>query len=622
MLHGLKKFLEHKAYCLRVNSLKMTTAAGSGHSTSALSAADIVSALFFYAMHYDPHNPANSDNDRFILSKGHACPVLYAAWKELGVISEEELMTYRQFNSVLEGHPTPRFKYIDAATGSLGMGLSIGLGMALAARLDQQSYFTYVLMGDSEMSEGSVWEAMELASYYKASHLIGIIDCNRLGQSTETMHGYHLTRYAQKCEAFGWKTLIIDGHDMQQITRALDKARTSPEHPTMIIAKTIKGYGVDKVENKEGFHGKAFSAEELKTILPVMEKRFNGAVYASAYKWEPTLPKPTKKEPSIASATAPTITYKKNELIATRKAYGQSLAELGNTYQEVISLDAEVKNSTYAEIFEQNHPERFFQCFIAEQNMVGMGIGFAARGKKPFISTFSAFFTRAHDQIRMGAISRASLYLVGSHAGISIGQDGPSQMGLEDIALMAALPDSIIVYPCDAPSTQLLVQQMANQEHRICYLRTTREQTPVIYDNNASFTIGGCNILRSSDADQVCVIAAGITLHEALKAHQELAKDNIAACIIDLYSIKPLDTKTLQEQINRCNNKAITVEDHYLQGGIGQLVSYALRNHDVILECLAVNELPHSGKPEELLAWAGIDSTGIITAVKRLLRRP
>ena len=620
MLHGLKKFLEYKAYQMRVSSIKMTTQAGSGHVTSALSAADIVAALFFYAMHYDPKNPHLAGSDRFILSKGHAAPILYAACKELGLLSEQELMTYRQFNSVLEGHPTPRFPYVQAATGSLGMGLSIGLGMCLAGRIDQQSFHTYVLMGDSEMSEGSVWEAMELASYYKVSNLVGIIDCNRLGQSTETMHGHHVQRYAQKCESFGWKTVTIDGHDMQQIVSALDKSRAPNSHPTMIIAKTIKGYGVSKAENKEGFHGKPFSKEEEPAILAELEKRFSATASfnTNSYTWAPSFPK-ANSPPAHKQVTAPhQPLHKVGQLIATRKAYGQALAILGSQDQSIVSLDAEVKNSTFAQLFEEKHPDRFFQCFIAEQNMVGMGIGFSAMNKKPFLSTFAVFLTRAHDQIRMAAISRSSMTLVGSHAGISIGQDGPSQMGLEDIAMMRALPDSIVLYPCDATSTYALVE-LASQQKNICYIRTTRSETPVIYPPEQSFSIGGCNVIRSQQDDKLCIIAAGITLHEALKAHAQLQEEKINACIIDLYSIQPLDTKTIIEHAKRCNKKVITVEDHYLQGGIGQTITYALRNEDCTIECLAVSQLPRSGKPEELLAWAEIDAAGIIKAVKKMI---
>ena len=497
MLHGLKKFVEHKAYKMRLESLLMTTKAGSGHPTSALSCADLVAALFFYAMHFDPNDFNNPNNDHFILSKGHASPILYAAWKELGKISEQEMMSYRQFGSPIEGHPTLRFKYAEAATGSLGIGLSIGAGMALAGRLEARNYFTYVLMGDSEITEGSVWEAAEIAAYYKLSNLIGIVDCNRLGQSTETIHGYHAQRYAQKFEAFGWKSVVIDGHDMLQIVGALDKARMNEDRPFMIIAKTIKGYGVDRVENKEGFHGRAFSQKELDEILPQFEQRFAAAAAnGRSFQWQPNLPEKIMVRDGLCESSSPRAeekkfslnqvrvpdqasgeggsrriqihesTYKKGELIATRKAYGQSLTQLGAACKNVVSLDAEVKNSTFAQLFEDKYPNRFFQCFVAEQNMVGMGIGFARRNTLPFISTFACFFSRAYDQIRMAAIGTTALRLCGSHAGVSIGQDGPSQMGLEDIALMRALPESIVLYPCDAPSTHALVEQMANYNNR------------------------------------------------------------------------------------------------------------------------------------------------------------
>jgi transketolase len=622
MLHGLKKFLEHKAYKIRLESLLMTTQAGSGHITSALSAADIVAALFFYAMHFDPDDFNNPDNDRFILSKGHASPVLYAAWKELGKLNETDILSYRQFGSSLEGHPTARFAYAQAATGSLGMGLSIGAGMALAAHLDKRNYFTYVLMGDSEITEGSVWEAVEIAAYYKLSNLVGIVDCNRLGQSTQTIHGYHVQRYVQKFEAFGWKTLIIDGHDIQQITSALDKARHQEDHPLMIIAKTVKGYGVDRVENKEGFHGKAFSQEELKEILPQFEQRFAQAASFNerTYSWQPTIPDfVSEVTPCKKPITLKESLYKKGEPIATRRAYGDALTQAGAACKAVVSLDAEVKNSTYAYIFENKYPERFFQCFIAEQNMVGMAIGFASCAKIPFVSTFACFLTRAHDQIRMAVIGDSALRIVGSHAGVSIGEDGPSQMGLEDIAMMSALPSSIILYPCDAVSAHALVQEMLNYDDGISYLRTTRGATPVIYANDQKFTIGGCAVLRSSDADTVLIVAAGITAHEALKAHKQLLEQGISVAIIDLYSVKPLDAATLEKVAKSSGNKIVTVEDHYIQGGIGQGVAYALRNTKIEIHCLAVTQLPMSGAPDQLLAWAGINAAGIIKKVKEII---
>jgi transketolase len=622
MLHGQKKFLEHKAYKLRLESLQMTTEAGSGHITSALSAADLVAAIFFYAMHFDPDNFNNPDNDHFILSKGHASPVLYAVWKELGKITENQLMTYRQFGSVLEGHPTLRFPYVEAATGSLGIGLSIGAGMALADRLDGQENHIYVMMGDSELTEGSIWEAAEITAYYKLNKIIGIVDCNRLGQSTETIHGYHAQRYAQKFEAFGWKTLVIDGHDMLQIVGALDKARNQ-EHPTMIIAKTVKGYGVDRVENKEGFHGKAFTPDELKEILPQFEQRFaSAAANGSSFKWEPTLPV-TSKNIEICSMPLQIkeSNYTKGQMIATRKAYGQAITAVGAACKQVVSLDAEVKNSTFAEIFEEKYPDRFFQCFIAEQNMISMGVGFARCNKIPFISTFACFMSRAHDQIRMAAIGTSPLRLCGSHAGVSIGQDGPSQMGLEDIALMRTLPESVVLYPCDAVSTHALVNQMANNINGISYMRTTRGATPVIYDANEQFPIGSCKIIKSTGSDSALLIAAGITLHEALKAYDQLIKEGIAVSVIDLYSIKPLDAKTLEEVATHSGDRIITVEDHYIQGGLGEAVTFALRNTALEIHCLAVTKLPMSGKPEELLAWAGIDASAIAKKVKELLKK-
>ncbi len=422
----------------------------------------------------------------------------------------------------------------------------------------------------------------------------------------------------KKFEAFGWKAVVIDGHDMLQITGALDKARANEDRPFMIIAKTIKGYGIDRVENKEGFHGKAFKPEELKEILPIFEQRFATVAHNGHYNWQPTLPPPTaeNKKESCQSVFDKAPHYKKDELIATRKAYGQSLAQLGSACKPIVSLDAEVKNSTFAQIFEEKFPDRFFQCFIAEQNMTNMAVGFERCGKIPFISTFSSFLSRAHDQLRMAAIGQSPIRVVGSHAGVSIGQDGPSQMGLEDIAMMRTLPESIVLYPCDAVSTHALVAQMINYDNGISYLRTTRGETPVIYDASEQFPIGGCKVVRSAAGDKALIIAAGITLHEALKAYEELLKQGISVSVIDLYSIKPLDAHTIEKIARDAGNRIITVEDHYLQGGLGEAVAYAIRNTDIKIECLAVTQLPMSGKPEELLAWAGIDSTAIIKKIK------
>ncbi len=616
-------FLEHVAYNMRRWVIKMTTSAGSGHLTSALSAADIMAVLFFQAMRYDPANFQNPNNDRFILSKGHAVPILYAAWRQLGVITDSDLAGYRHFTSALEGHPTLRFAYTEAATGSLGTGLSIGVGEALAARLDKRDYYTYVLLGDSEMAEGAVWEAMQIATFYELTNIIGIIDCNRLGQSSPTMEsleGDAPARFARMVKSFGWKPLVVDGHDSNALAATFKKARRARQ-PVMVIAKTKKGYGVDLVEDKEGWHGVALKPAEADTALANLAKRF---AQAAAYRGKITyLPlKPKKEVPlsvDVASFTLPVASYKHGEEIATRKAYGQALMVLGSMYKEVISLDAEVKNSTYAEIFERKYPERFFQCFIAEQNMVSMGIGFARREKIPFISTFGCFFTRAHDQIRMAAIGTSPLRLVGSHGGVSIGQDGPSQMALEDIAMMRAVPGSIVLYPSDAVSCYKLVEQMARYGDGISYLRTTRMATPVIYDNNEQFPLGGCKVVRQSKQDQVCVVGAGITLHEALKAYEQLKKDTIMITVIDLYSVKPLDVATLRSAIEQTHKRIITVEDHYTEGGIGEAVAAALCNDDVQLVQLAVNLLPRSGKPEELLAAMKIDAAAIIQHVRMLV---
>ncbi len=605
---------------IRYYSIIMPARAGSGHTTSCLSAADIVSVLFFYAMRYDPRQYENPTNDRFILSKGHASPVLYAAWKEVGVISEHDLMTYRQFSSVLEGHPMRRFAYSEAATGSLGIGLSIAVGEALAARMNDLEYKIFVLLGDSEMSEGSVWEAVELAAYYKLNNIIGIIDANRLGQSTEVMFDHHVNRFEKLLVAWGWKAIVVDGHDIGALMHACDMARKSEHQPVMIIAKTYKGYGVALAQDKEGFHGKPFvgaqeqeALAELRAFFPDDVQNTSNFVYTAQL--------PEKKEPklhAVLPARLPAPVYKHDEQIPTRKAYGQALATLGSVCKTVVCLDAEVKNSTYAELFEEKFPDRFVQCFIAEQNMISMGVGFERRGMIPFISTFACFLSRAHDQIRMGAIGQSALRIVGSHAGVSIGEDGPSQMGLEDIALMRCLPQSVVLYPCDAVSTYKLVEQMANYLDGISYLRTTRGATPVIYTAHDQFFIGGSQVLKSSDGDVACIVTAGITVFEALKAYELLAQEGIAVAVIDAYSIKPLDVQTIVTVAKKAKNRIITVEDHYAQGGLGEAVCHAVQAAGIHVTMLAVTELPRSGKSAELLAWAGIDAVAIVKTVKQM----
>lgn len=619
MNKNLKNFLEFKAYKLRYLSIISTSQAGSGHPTSCLSAADIMSVLFFYSMHFDPKNSTNPNNDRFILSKGHASPVLYAVWEEIGVLKEEDLLTLRQFDSVLEGHPTPRFDRIEAATGSLGQGLSVGLGIALSAKLDKRNFKTYVLLGDSEVSEGQIWEAIQLASHYKFNNLIAILDMNRLGQANETMEGWNLKDYEKKFKAFGWKTIIVDGHNILKIAKALDSCKNS-KTPSIIIAKTVKGHGIKSVENKNGYHGKAFKLDELSNILNELNNRFpKQAKYENDFKWKPKIPKYKNEKIKSEKIKLPNPKYKIGEKIKTRKAYGESLAVLGDYCPQLLSLDGEVKNSTYSEILEKKYPKKFIECFIAEQNMVSMAVGLTSRNKICFVSTFSSFLSRAFDQLRMAAISRSSLRVCGSHCGVSIGQDGPSQMGLEDIAMMRTLPESVVLYPSDAVSTYRLVEQMANYNDGISYLRTTRSETKVIYPKNEKFEIGGCKVLHQSNNDVCCVIGAGITLLEALKAYEELKKEEILISVIDLYSIKPIDTETIFEVAKKSKSKIITVEDHYLQGGLGEAVSFELKNSGVEIQCLAVNKLPHSGKPEELARFENIDANAIINHVKILI---
>lgn len=661
----LVNFLQKKAYNLRKLSLLMTSQAGSGHPTSCLSAADIVAVLFFYAMCYDPKSKINPNNDRFILSKGHAAPLLYAAWQQVGVISEQDLYSYRKMGSFLEGHPTTRFLYSEAATGSLGIGLSIGLGQAMAAKLDNLDYITYVLLGDSEIAEGSVWEAAELASYYKLNNLVAILDCNRLGQSTETMHGWHTERYEEKFKAFGWETIVVDGHDINELMHAFDKIKhhtssclnslRSEVGPVIIIAKTIKGYGIESIANKLGYHGKALPSQmiagkeildkeisgkalpktgalNLEMAIKELDEKFEKAKNFDEIEYEregfysPNLPqKPSKKYENnfCESLEIEDPIFKPGENLATRFAFGNALAKLGNNCNSIVCLDAEVKNSTYTDIFESKHKDRFIQCFIAEQNMVGMAVGLQERGKIPFVSTFAAFMSRAHDQIRMAAVGNSKIKLVGSHAGVSIGQDGPSQMGLEDIAIMRCLPESIVLYPCDAISTYKLVEKMARYDKGISYLRTTRMETPVIYNFYDTFEIGKFKVLRNATEeflDQVCIVACGVTVFEAIKAYDILQSEGIFVSVIDLYSVKPLDRLGLMDIAKKSGNKIITVEDHYIQGGIGEAVCSELADTEIKVYCLAVKNLPISGKPEELLAWAGIDANAIVAKVREICK--
>lgn len=618
-------FLNHKALQLRIDSMRATTASASGHPTSCFSAADIISALFFDILKYDFSCPHAPTNDRFILSKGHAIPIVYAALKQHGVISDSELLTLRQCDSVLEGHPTPRFAYNEAATGSLGQGLSIGLGMALHARMRNLVYKTYVMMGDGEIAEGSIWEAAELAAHYNLDNLVGIVDCNRLGQSGAVQHDHDVSRYANKFEAFGWHCIVIDGHDMASILNAFEQRDQVKNKPCMIIAKTIKGYGLDDSENKIGFHGKPIAKDELEKRIIQLEKRFADSVLyqgacslersVSHGSCEPTVLSLDLKKYNSMFEKEHSERFSHDKKISTRQAFGVALQALGDVSESVVALDADVKNSTYTDIFEKKYPNRFVQCFIAEQNMVGVATGLTQRGNIAFAATFGAFLARAHDQIRMAGVGRVPLRLCGSHCGVSIGQDGPSQMALEDIAMIRAMPYSIVLYPSDGVSTYKLVGVMADYEHGVSYIRTTRGDTPMLYNLSESFTIGGSKVLRSSDNDHAVIIAAGITVHEALKAYAMLQENGVSVTVIDCYSVKPLDVETVRSVASRSKNNVIVVEDHYVQGGLGEAVYVALAGMQCTIKHLAVREVPRSAAPDELLAWAGIDAQAIVQAL-------
>lgn len=605
--------LKKLAALIRYYILAATTAAGSGHPTSSLSATELMTALFFGGFfRYNADHPEHPNNDRLIFSKGHASPLFYALWAAAGKLSAEELIkNYRQFGSPLEGHPTVSFPYTEAATGSLGQGLSIGLGMALNAKsLDRLPYLTYVLLGDSEMAEGSQWEALQLAAHYELDNLIGILDVNRLGQRGETMYGHDLQAYEQRIAAFGWETILVDGHSFEEILPAYQQAALVSGKPVMIIAKTIKGKGVSFIENKNGWHGKALNREEydraLKELGPI-DKTVRGEI-----------PKPRDQKPlEPQPQKAPSLSYAPDKPVATRTAYGKALARIYPEFPRIVSLDGEVSNSTMAEIFQKAFPERFFEVYIAEQNMVGMGLGLARRGKIPFVSTFAAFFSRAYDQIRMSTYSDPNLKFVGSHAGVSIGEDGPSQMGLEDIAMFRAVLDSVVLYPGDAVSTEKLVEAMARHQG-IAYLRTTRMATPILYGPEEEFCIGGCKVLRRSDKDVSTVIGAGVTLHETLAAWEILQKEGISIRVIDFYSIKPLDLAALQAAA-RETRVLITVEDHYPEGGLGEAVLSALATTPTPVHSLAVRRKPKSGKPGELLDYEEISAGAIIHKVKELL---
>jgi transketolase len=593
---------------LRVDAVRASATAGSGHPTSSMSAADLAAVLLAAHFRYDYDRPKSPANDRLVFSKGHASPLVYGLFRAAGALSEEEFGTYRQFGSRLEGHPTPVLPWVDVATGSLGQGLPIGVGLALAGkRLDRLPFRTWVICGDSEMAEGSMWEAAEHAAFYELDNLTAIVDVNRLGQRGETMHGWDLSSYSDRFRAFGWHAIEIDGHDVEAIHAAYEEAERTTGKPTVVVAKTLKGKGYSKIEDKGGWHGKASSPEDAEEAIAELGGIRNIVV---------DVPKPEHGQPHrFEPAGAEWPSYELGSKVSTRRAYGDALAALGGERGDVVALDGEVSNSTYAEIFRDAHPERFFEMYIAEQQLVAAAVGMQVLGWKPFVSTFAAFMSRAYDFVRMAAISRATLKLCGSHAGVSIGEDGPSQMALEDLAEFRAINGSTVLYPCDGNQTAKLVRAMADLDG-ISFLRTTRADTEVVYNPDEEFPVGGSKTVR--EGDDVAIVAAGITLHEALAAAETLAADGIEARVIDLYSVKPVDEATLRS----ITSPIVTVEDHWPEGGLGDAVLGALAAADdrPRVVKLAVGDLPHSGKPAELLAAAGIDAAAIEQAARKLVR--
>jgi transketolase len=606
--------IKEKARRLSLLSMMSTTAAGSGHPTSCMSAAELVAGTFFYAMKIDPKNPNSNDSDRFVLSKGHAAPLLYAALAEAGVFPVSRVMTLREFSSELEGHPTPRIHGVDAATGSLGQGLSVAAGLAIGARLDKSPTRVYVLLGDGEMAEGQIWEAAAFAGYYKLDNLTVIADVNALGQSQPTMYQHSMDVYRKKFESEEFATEVIDGHDVAAVLAALDRAKATKGRPQAIVARTVKGHGFSQVAGKEHWHGKPIP----KDMLPLAIKELGGPIDVppdSGRSYErKSLPKP----PDFSAPAAPD--YDPTKPVATREAYGLALKRLGAVNPHIVAISGDVKNSTFSEIFQTAYPDHFYQGYIAEQNLVSLAVGLQARGKVPFADTFACFLSRAYDNVRMAAISRANINLCGSHCGVSIGEDGPSQMALEDLAMFRAVHSSAVLYPSDAMSAERLTEAMARRPG-INYLRTSRPKTAILYSKDEQFPIPGFKIVRQGGQDQVSVIGAGITVHEALKAADELKSQGMAIRVIDLYCIKPIDGKALAEQIKATGGRLVTVEDHWPEGGVGDAVLSALAEAGAPptkYRRLAVSGMPHSGKPEELLDAFGISARRIASAVREI----
>jgi transketolase len=611
------ELLQDKAVRLRIDSVRATSAAGSGHPTSCASAAEIMAVLFFSIMRYDPKDPRNPANDVFVLSKGHAAPILYSAWAEAGLFPREQLLTLRRIDSDLEGHPTPRLPFVDVATGSLGQGVAAALGIAIHFReLERQANRVYALLGDGEMAEGSVWEVAELAPAHKLDNFCVTIDVNRLGQSGPTMLQHDLRAIQSRWEGFGWHTIVVDGHDVSALLAAYKDAENTTGRPTVVLARTLKGKDLGKnIEDQLDRHGKPLEGEDEKRTLAALENQLRNDLP----EWTPNLP--TQAVPAAPARTAPSYpgpAYKIGDKeVAPRKGFGSALAAIGAVDPRVVALDGDVKNSTYTEDFFGKFPGRSVESYIAEQNMVNISMGLAARGKIPFSATFACFLTRAYDQIRMAAISGNNIKLAGTHAGISIGEDGPSQMGLEDLAMMSAQPNFVVLYPTDATSAWAATV-LAAKSHQPTYLRLGRPTAPILYPANEPFEIGKCKVLKQSPEDRVLVVAAGVTLFEALAAYDELKRANISIRVIDLFSIQPIDQETLRTAAAACGGRIVTVEDHYSHGGIGDAVLSALAGDRVQLVKLAVREIPRSGKPKELLDRYGISQRHIVDAVKTL----
>src|SRR5215831_2807555 len=608
------EFLRELGQQLRVDSIRCSTAAGSGHPTSSMSAADLIAVLISRYLQYDWARPKDPNNDHLIYSKGHASPLCYAMFKAVGAITDTELMTFRKFGSRLQGHPTPAIPWVDVATGSLGQGLPIGVGVALAGQyLDKLPFHVWVLCGDSELAEGSIWEAVDKAGHYQLSNLTAIWDINRLGQRGETEFGWNLDTYRRRVEAFGCYPIVIDGHDMTQIDRAFGEALSNTGKPTVIIARTIKGKGFSEIENKDGWHGRALPPDMAERAIKEL-----GGVRNMKVKTQKPERGPAPKRPAASEPVLPA--YRKEDKVATRKAYGDALLALA-AIPEVVAMDGEVSNSTHADEFAKAHPDRFFEIWIAEQQLVATAVGMSVRGYKPFASTFAAFFSRAYDFIRMAGISQANLRLSGSHAGVEIGQDGPSQMALEDLASMRAIHSSTVLYPSDPNQTAKLTQLMAGLDG-IVYMRTTRGAYPTIYGPNEKFKVGGAKVVRQSPKDRVTLIGAGVTLHNCLDAADALAKKKTAARVIDLYSVKPVDVKTLREAARVTKGRFVIVEDHYPEGGIAAAVMEAFAEEGGLhVAHLAVKGLPTSGTPQELMNAAGISAKQIAAAATKLAAR-